>query len=278
MLHICILMPMRVIIAQLPILKDMYKSKSSSVFLVCPLLLIIWLELQAHPTLWWDFEVNNLLQYILFKKLYGAFDEMVDVYERSMWYFVGGIRITSSMSLLVCPMWNFCIHRSYSWFTVHIKLTRLIVATNIKLPHIIYEAQLVLIIEIIALNDLMLNIAVQYLLRTCGISICWLCYIRNNYLENTRSKLFVKHRFAVGQGLHSQKFIALIRRLDPAEQQKIWPQYHFGSRNLHPKKPWTQPPSLNESQALHIYKRQHIKRPVQPCCKSCVRISCEWEL
>ena len=76
MLHLCIVMSMSVIIAQLPSLNGTDKSKSSSVLLGCPLLPIIWRELQAHPTLWWDFEVNTFLQSIPFKKLCGTFDDM----------------------------------------------------------------------------------------------------------------------------------------------------------------------------------------------------------
>ena len=56
MLHIFIVMPMRVIIAQLPSLKGTEKSKLSSVSLGFPLLPIIWPELSDHPNLWWEFE------------------------------------------------------------------------------------------------------------------------------------------------------------------------------------------------------------------------------
>ena len=64
---------------------------------------------------------------------------------------------------------------------------------NIKLPHIIYEYQLILIIESITLNYQTLNIAVQHLLGTCGIIICWVCSIYNNYFDNTSSKLLVNN-------------------------------------------------------------------------------------
>ena len=112
--------------------------------------------------------------------MYGAFDEMVGGYERSMSYSIGGISITSSMSPLIHPMSDLRLHHSYYFFPVQIKLARLIVATNIKLPHIRYESQLILIIETIALNDKMLNIDVQHLLGTCGISICRVCSTRNH--------------------------------------------------------------------------------------------------
>ena len=107
----------------------------------------------------------------------GAFDEMVGGYERSMSYSIGGISITSSMSPLIHPMWDLRLRHSYYFFPVQIKLARLIVATNIKLPHIRYEAELFIIIESIALSYQMLNIAVQHLLGTCGISICLVCSI-----------------------------------------------------------------------------------------------------
>ena len=171
-------MPIRVIIAQLPSLKGTDKGKSSSVLLGCPLLPIIWLELQAHPNLWWDFEFNTLLKLTLFKKLYGDFDEMVGGYESSMWYPVGGITITSSMSPLMRPMCTFRIHISYRCFPVQIKIAYLIVSTNIKLPHIRYKAQLILIIEIIYFHYQTLNIDAQHLLVTCGIIICRVYFIQ----------------------------------------------------------------------------------------------------
>ena len=172
LLRIYVVLPTRVIIVKLLSLKGMDKNNYSSVLLIYPLLPIIWHELQAHPNLWWDFEVNTLLQNILIKNRYGGFDEMVGRYERSMWYPVGVIITTTRMYLIMHPMCAFHIHCSYRWFPVYIKLVRLIVAINNKLTYITYEAQLVLIIEIIVLNDQLLNISVQHLLKNCGTRMC----------------------------------------------------------------------------------------------------------
>ena len=77
-------------------------------------------------------------------------------------------------------MCAFHINCSYSCFPVQIKLARLIVDTNITLTYIRYEAQLVLIIEIIYLNDQMMNIVVKNIIGTCGIRICQVCSICQN--------------------------------------------------------------------------------------------------
>ena len=66
-----------------------------------------------------------------------------------------------------------------------------IFAMSIKLPHIIYVAQLILIIESITLNYQILNIYVQHIIGTCCISICWLCSIRYHDLDDTSSKILV---------------------------------------------------------------------------------------
>ena len=95
------------------------------------------------------------------------------------------------MTPIMRPMCCFRFHRSYHYFLVNIKLARLIFATNIKLPHIRYEAQLFLIVESIDLNYQTFNKSVQYIIGTCGISICRVCSVRNHYLENTSSNILV---------------------------------------------------------------------------------------
>ena len=107
LLHLCIVMPMRAIIAKILSLKGTYKRKSSSVSLRCQSLAMIWSELQAHPTLWWDFEVNTFLWYILLKKLHGAFDDMfaplVSLFPCILNCCISDMRLNYPSSLKVLP-------------------------------------------------------------------------------------------------------------------------------------------------------------------------------
>ena len=106
---------------------------------------------------------------------------------------------------------------------------------NIKQPHIRYEAQLVLIIESIALNDQTLNIAVHNLLGTCGIRICQVCYIWHHHLENTSIKILVNTSWRSDGGEIVRSLLPWFRILEPTEKHNLRPQCRFGSCNLQRK-------------------------------------------